>query len=134
MIKTTVNKTGMQKELLTIEFRYHDRPNPAGFGEWPDKTITIGVFDTLEEAVEEGNKTIKVLSKYFEVRPDDKFKMKFLFGAPKRLVTNTCYPTNGVQYFANITTLKFDNLEDTIAETFAAFERYKEYKREQKND
>ena len=118
------------KELLTIEFRYHDRPNDAGFGEYPTKTITIGVFDTLEEAVDEGNKALEVLSGYFQVRADDRFKIHGLFGYPKRLVTNCCYPTKGIQYFAKITPLKFDDLSETIAETFKAFERYKQYKDE----
>lgn len=122
------------KELLTIEFRYHDKPDDAGFGEYPTKTITIGVFDTLEEAVSEGNKALKVLSENFQVRADDRFKVHGLFGCPHRLVTNCCYPTKGVQYFATITPLKFDDLSETIVETFKAFERYKQYKKEKESD
>ena len=119
------------QELLTIEFRYHDRPKYVGSGECYTKTITIGVFDTLEEAIRKGNETLKVLSANFQVRADDRFKIHGLFGYPKRLVTNCCYPTKGIQYFAKITPLKFDDLSETIAETFKAFERYKQYKNEE---
>jgi len=68
-----------------------------------------------------------VLSKSFEVRYDDKFKLKHLFGTPQRLVTNCCYSTKGIQYFAKITSLVFDDLSETIDETFKAAKRYKEF-------
>jgi len=45
----------MKKELLTIEFRYHDKPLSKDFGGHESKTITIGVYDTLDEAIIEGN-------------------------------------------------------------------------------
>lgn len=119
----------MKKELLTIEFRYHDKPKNSDFSEYTNKRITIGIYDTLEEAIEAGNEVVKVLAKSFEVRQDDKFQLKFLFGCPKKLVSNTCYPTNGISYFAKIETLDFCDLSLTIAETFEAYERYINYKR-----
>lgn len=125
-----MNQTNIQKELLTIEFRYLDRPKGECDSEHSNKTITIGVFDTLEEAIKEGNEALKVLSAHFGIRADDCFKVHGLFGNPDRLVTNCCYPTKGISYFANITPLKFDDLSDTIKETFNAYERYKSYKEE----
>lgn len=119
---------GTTKELVTIEFRYMDAPKGEHDSGNKNKTITVGIFDTLDEAIEKGNEAIKELSKHFQVRADDNFMPKFLFGFPKRLVTNTCYPTKGIQYFAKITKLEFDDLNDTITETFSAVERYKEYK------
>lgn len=118
----------MKKELLTIEFRYLDKPRNEHFSGSESKEITIGIFDTLEEAITEGNKALAVLAKTFEVRHNDKFQLNYIFGSPKTLVTNTCYPTNGIQYFAKITSLNFADLESTIGETFTALERYKAYK------
>jgi hypothetical protein len=118
----------MEKEMLRIEFRYNDKPASEHSGGYKSKTITIGIFETLEEAIREGNKTLDILSKTFEVRSDDKFKLKHLFGSPKRLVTNCSYPTKGIQYFAKIEKLNFNDLQETIKETFKAFERYKKYK------
>ena len=118
----------MNKELLTIEFRYCDKPKNEDFSGHEKKTITIGIFDSLDEAISEGNKVLSILSEYFEVRVDDRFELKYLFGTPRRLVTNTCYPTNGIQYFAKIESLKFDDLNEAVNETFKAFNRYKEFK------
>ena len=118
----------MKKELVTIEFRYNDAQSDKNDYEYKTKTVTIGIYNTLEEAITEGNKALSILSESFEVRSDDKFKLHHLFGFPKRLVTNTCYPTTGIQYFAKITKLKFDDLNDTMVETFEASKRYKEYK------
>ena len=103
----------MEKELLTIEFRYTDKDD-----EYRNRNITIGIYDTLDEAIKEGNKVIDTLSKTFEVRSDDKFKKVFLFGSPKRLVTNTCYARQGIQYFAQITKLTYDDVSETIDEIF----------------
>lgn len=119
----------MTKELLTIEFRYMDKPKSEDFSGATNKTITIGIYDTLEEAVDMGNSALNVLSKSFEVRPNDKFKVKGLFGLPERLVTNTCYPTKGVQYFAKITKLNFELINATVVEAFKARERYEEFLR-----
>ena len=91
----------MQKELLEIEFRYHDRPIGSCPATSCSKTIAIGIFDTLEEAVKAGNETLKVLSEHFQVRSDDRFKVRGLFGTPDRLVTNCCYTTKGIAYFAD---------------------------------
>ena len=106
----------MQKELLEIEFRYNDRPIGSCPATSCSKTIAIGIFDTLEEAVKAGNETLKVLSEHFQVRADDRFT------------------TKGIAYFARITPLKFDDLSETIAEAFKAYDRYRQYKREQEND
>lgn len=118
----------MRKELVTIEFRYHDAPKSEHDSECKIKRITIGIYDTLEEAIDVGNNILGILSETFEVRPEDRFKKVHLFGSPQRLVTNCCYPTKGVQYFAKITQLKFDHLKETVAETFEAFKRYKDHK------
>lgn len=56
----------MQKELLEIEFRYNDRPIGSCPATSCSKTIAIGIFDTLEEAVKVGNETLKVLSEHFQ--------------------------------------------------------------------
>ena len=121
----------MQKELVTIEFRYYDAPACDGLSGYTENRITIGVFDNIDEAIIAGNKAIDELSVNFEVRKDDKFMNNFLFGNPKRLVSNCCYPTNGIQYFAKITPLIFNSLRETIDEAFLASYRYKEYKEKQ---
>lgn len=47
----------MRKKLLTIKFRYHDEPNDIG-SVYREKKITVGIFDTLEEAVKRGQQGV----------------------------------------------------------------------------
>ena len=81
----------MQKELLEIEFRYHDRPIGCCPATSRSETITIDIFDTLEEAVKVGNETLKVLSEYFQVRADDRFKVKGLSVKSKVKIMKNIY-------------------------------------------
>lgn len=106
------------KERLEIEFRYSVKPKNEADGGHRTKTITIGIFDSLEEAVEAGNKALEELSKWFEVRQYDRFKTKGLFGLPQRLATNCCYPTKGIQYFAKITRQDYSPVADTVEGIF----------------
>lgn len=122
------------KRLVTIEFRYYDRPINEDFSGHNTYTITVGVYDTLDEAIEHGNKAIELLSKYFEVRSDDRFMKNHLFGTPNTLVTNCCYPTKNISYFAKITSLHYDNLLDTIQKVFEARNRYEQYLKEQEDE
>lgn len=60
MNREIVNQISMQKELLTIEFRYHDQPKDVTNSVCRNKTITIGIFDSLEEAIEKGNRAFEM--------------------------------------------------------------------------
>jgi len=134
LLKWIKNKTtnNMKKELLTVEFRYCDAPQDAHDCEHKYKTITIGVYDSLEEAIKKGNEVVQELSQYFEVRHDDKFSLNGgIIGSPERLVTNYCHQTNGVAYFAKITQLNFTDMPAVIQEAFKAAARYNEYLKEQ---
>lgn len=124
------NKIKEPKRLVTIELRYEDRPVNEDVGGYTTRTITIGIYDTLDEAIEQGNKAIELLSKYFEVRSDDYFDKNALFGMPRTLVSNCCYRTQQIAYFAKITPLHFNDLEVAIKEAFAARERYVQYLKE----
>lgn len=122
------------KELLTVEFRYNDAPNKNGCSGYTEKTITIGIFDTLEEAIKVGNNILCELSKYFKVKEDDKFMSNYLFGLPRTLVTNCCYPTKNVRYFAKIQQLQFGDINTTILDAFNAVDRYNDYKSKEYNE
>lgn len=114
------------KELVTIEFRYHDIPKTEFDDGYAERKITIGLYDTLEEAIENGNKALSTLAKHF------KFTKFFglhngCFGNPERLVTDF-YTIKGIQVFAKITPLKFDNLEDVIYDVLNSQKRYNSLK------
>ena len=120
----------MTKELLTIEFRYHDAPKGEHDDGYKSKRITLGVFDTLEEAIVEGNKAMEVFEKYFKLntawnRKDRFSKNGGCFGEPKRLITNLAYLQTQFSFYAKITKLTYADVDQTISEVLEANERYK---------
>lgn len=123
----------MTKELLTIEFRYHDAPKSESDSGYKTKTITIGVFDTFEEAIVEGNKAMEVFEKYFKVNTYWNKKDRFsknggCFGTPNRLITPLAYLQTPFDFYAKIEQLKYNDVDETIIEVLDAVKRYKEYK------
>jgi len=133
----------MTKELVTIEFRFRDKPK----GEWdsghPSKTITIGVFDTFEEAIIEGNKVLETLEKHFkihvypnksEARRERFSKNGGCFGSARRLVTDLAYLQTPFNFFAKIEKLTYNDVEETINEVLEANKRYIEYKNSEQDN
>lgn len=123
----------MIKELVTIEFRYRDKPK----GEWDsvhqNKTITIGVFDTLEEAIVEGNKALEIFEKHFKLNTAWNKKERFsknggCFGTANRLITDLAYLQTPFSFFAKIEKLTYADVEETILGVLEANKRYKDYK------
>ena len=124
----------MTKELLTIEFRYHDVPKGEYDSEYKSKTITIGVFDTLEEAIVAGNKAMEVFEDYFKLNPHYNRKERFsknggCFGYPKRLITRLGYLYSPFEFYAKIEQLTYVDVDQTIIEVLEAGKRYIEYKK-----
>ena len=115
----------MTKELLTIEFRYHEVPKSEYSCEYVSKTITIGVYDTLEEAVKEGNKVLKELSSKFKIR--DTFGVhNGVFGSANRLVCD-CF-RGCPEVFCKITQLKCDDICKVMDEVFESEEKYRKWR------
>ena len=131
------------KELVTIEFRYDDIPKGEWDTKYKDKTVTSGVFDTLEEAIVEGNKVLEILEKQFKLHvfPDNREakKERFsknggCFGYPHRLITNMAYLKTPFQFYAKIAQLKYDDVEETIADVLEARKRYNEYRQSERDN
>lgn len=124
----------MEKFLVTIEFRYEDAPKYEGDSvQYISKTITIGVFDTRDEANIEGNKSLEIFEKYFKLNPNYNIKERFsnhggCFGLPNDLICNGTWIMTPFQVFAKITKLKYGNLEEAIIEVINATKRYREHK------
>lgn len=116
------------KEMLSITFRYYDTLQDNSDTCYREKTITIGIYDSIEKAVDEGNKLLNQISNTFEIRKDDAFKVKGLFGKPTRLVSNCAYPTNLISYYAKITQLDFSDVLSTIKDIENAYLRYVNFK------
>lgn len=123
----------MEKFLLTIEFRYVDIPD-----EDRSKTITIGVFDDFDDACIEGNKLMAKFESRFpmHVFPDSKGvakKERFskngcAFGSPKDLITDSAYLKTPFRFYAQIKTLKMDDIDDTVDSIVNSIKKYRKYK------
>ena len=124
----------MNKELLTIEFRYHDVPKGDHDSDYKSKRITIGVYDTLDEAIVEVNKAMEVFETQFKLNPNYNKKDRFsknggCFGEPKRLITALGYLQTSFDFYAKITKLTYADVDETISEVLEATKRYKKYRK-----
>jgi hypothetical protein len=118
----------MTKELVTIEFRYRDKPKNEHFSGRETKTITIGVFDTFDEAIIEGNKALEIFEKKFELNSAWNRKERFsknggCFGSANRLISELAYLRTPFSFFAKITTLHYNEVEESINGVLEAIKR-----------
>lgn len=120
----------MEKFLVTIEFRYETRFCDR------EKVVTIGVYDTFEDACDNGNFLMETLeSKYplhefpdgTEAKKERFSKYGGPFGTKKNSIADSAYLKTPFAFFAKITTLKFDDVDKTIGEIEAAVKKFKEY-------
>lgn len=126
------------KFLLAIDFRYHKIPENEYESEYKNKIVTIGVFDTFDEASKEGNKVLEnIFEKKFELHKFDTGnyapKQRFskdggCFGSKKALVTNLGYLKTPFEFYFKITELKYFDIEETIDDLVEVSKKYKEFK------
>lgn len=128
-----------EKYLVKIEFRYSDAPKDY-VHTTRSKHVTIGVYDTFEEACENGNKLLEKLESKFKLHEfpsgESAEKKRFSrYGGPFRtkntLVTNLAYLKTPFEIYADIETLKYDDIDEAIAEVLSSVERYREYVKNQ---
>ena len=131
--------TTAEKYLVRIEFRYSDAPKDYGYTT-RNKHVTIGVYDTFEEACENGNKLLEKLESKFKLHkfPSGEYAKKKRFsryGGPFRtkntLVTNLAYLKTPFAFYANIETLKYNDIDEVVAEVVSSSKRYREYVKNQ---
>jgi hypothetical protein len=123
------------KHLVTIEFRYCDIPKGEYDTEHKSKTITLGVFDTFDEAANEGNKAMEAFEKHFKLNVNYNRKERFsknggCFGSAKDLITPLAYLQCPFEFYAKITPLKYYGVEETINEALEATKRFREYSKD----
>jgi len=116
----------MNKYLVTIEFRFSVTPKHDDDFTSKTKKITIGVYDDLKSACDNGNKNLKVLESKFELNPNYNNKEQRFsanggcFNIPITLVTHLGYLLTPFEFYAKITTLNFESTENAINEVVDA--------------
>lgn len=126
----------MEKYLVRIEFRYSDAPETEGRSTYKNKMVTIGVYDTFEDACQNGNNLLKILESKFELHqfPDSRkaSKERFSknggpFGSKNDSVTNLAYLKTPFNFYAKIETLKYSPIDEIIEDVASASKRYVDY-------
>ena len=120
------------KFLVTIEFRYLDSKDADMSGTARTKTITIGIYDDIQDAYQHGNQALEVLESKFPLNPNYNKRERFSanggpFGFPNHLITDLAYLRTPFSFFAKVTKLEFGDISDTIDEVMAAKARYDDY-------
>lgn len=115
----------MTKYLVTIEFRYSDAPDSMDLT-YRTKTITIGVYDTIEEAITNGNNSLMVFEEQFNL--NTAWNRKERFTKTNRLISELAYLQTPFSFFAKIITLEYSSVEKEIENVVTATTRYKQYK------
>lgn len=121
----------MEKYIVEIEFRYKAIPkndSPYASDSY-NRKITIGIYDSLDEAIKQGNKSLDVLKSKFSFN-DSFSKHGGIFGAPNKLVCNF-HDRNKPQFFATIETLHFDDIASVMEDVFNANEKWLQKNNEQ---
>ena len=128
----------MEKYLVTIEFRYSDAPETEDErGTSKTKMVTIGIYDTFEDACQNGNNLLEVLESKFELHqfPDGRkastrrfSKNGGCFRSKNTLVTNSAYLKTPFEFYAKIETLKYSPIDEVIESVVNASRRYMNYK------
>lgn len=126
----------MEKYLVRIDFRYSDAPKTEDGCTSKNKMVTIGVYDTFEDACQNGNNLLEVLESKFELHqfPDGSkaSKERFsknggAFGSKKTLVTDLAYLKTPFKFYAEIETLNYNPIDEVIDEVVSSSKRYKDY-------
>ena len=127
----------MEKYLVRIEFRYADAPKTEDEYTWINKKITIGVYDTFDDACKNGNNLLEVLESKFELHqyPDGTKASKERFsknggilGGKKNLVSSLAYLRTPFEFYAKIETLEYSPIDEVIENVVSASKRYINYK------
>jgi len=120
----------MKKYLVTIEFRYAKLPKSERDSCHASQNITIGVYDSFDEAILNGNDLLINLENKFDLHvfPNGRGVAKRKrfsenggpFGSKNILVTNLAYLRTPFDFCAKITTLDYlaiDNVIDSVVKS-----------------
>jgi len=116
----------MTKYLLTTEFRYNSIPKGEFDGGCNSRTITNGVFDNIDDALNKGNEVLNCLIASGRFRIYDCFKKKGFLGRPTDLVCDF-NEKHKVSVYVKINNLHFDDVNDVMKDVFTSQDAYNKW-------
>lgn len=104
----------LTKYMAQIEFRYTWQ-DADDVTQYKSELCTIGVYDTIEEAVINGNKELEKIDSRFPLNPNYKIKRRFST-KPRygNLISDIDWVRTPFQIFADIKELKHKDITSTI--------------------
>ena len=93
--------TAMEKHLVAVEFRYNGKPDKIGCTTY-SKTLTIGVYDSFDDAIDNGNEFLEYMETIFPLRHSRKErfgKNNGPFGDKTTLVSELGYLKTPFSFF-----------------------------------
>lgn len=127
----------MIKYLVQIKFRYTDIV--GGDERYREDVVTVGVYDTADEAYTKGNEALEVFEQNFPLNPNYMRKDRFsatggCFGYPEHLISNLAYLTTPFSFYASVEPLKIEPVQEKIDAVMAAVKRYKDYQAQESDE
>lgn len=122
---------------MFIEFRYVDAPKTEGDCTSRETEITIGVYDSYDDACMAGNEFLENMENIFPLHkfPNGTYSSRYRFsknggpfGGKCSLVTDLAYLQTPFSFYAKIHTLKYESIDKTISNVIESIKRYREYK------
>lgn len=129
-----MEKEAYKKYLVNIEFRYKEVVEYP-FSGYTSKKITIGVYNSIEEAIEAGNNVLILLENKFPLNKHYNRKERFGKKTDEWLICNGTHLITPFQYFARIKQLYYyDNLDNIIDAVLQSEMEYRQKQKEEEND
>lgn len=119
------------KYSVDLELRYVDAPSDCDErAKQVSKTITIGIYDTYEEAVKAGNYMLETeLESRFPLNKNWNKTNRFGETYTKYLISDLAYLTTPFSFFAHINRLQLSPVSEAIEAALSAENRYLEWKK-----
>ena len=115
---------------VDIEFRYLGWSKEKERATNNSKTITIGVYESYNEAVKAGNEILeKELETRFPLNKNWNKKNRFGDKYTEYLISDLAYLTTPFSFFAHIKKLELGSVSDTIDKVLASEKEYQEGKK-----
>lgn len=119
--------------VVDLELRYADEPRDGR--EYPadiSKTITVGIYNTYEEAMQAGNAMLETeLETRFPLNKNWNRKERFGGFYTKNLISDLAYLITPFHFYAHIKKLEISSISDAIDEALNAESRYEEWKKKE---
>lgn len=107
----------MKKYLLKIEFRFKGSENSFG-STYRTKKNTIGIYETIEEAIKESRSVCEALEDRFQLNKN--YNTKQRLSKQTHIMSNLGYIKTPFDFYLEIETLSYENINKSIDDIMEA--------------